>query len=436
LRAIALLVVAAVLVTGLPARALADEGDAPDVEAPRAPGVEARVAVIVLGQDGEPLPAATRATLQVTMERALQGDERLEIVDQDTELAKHAGQVPLEAISEARGLARAGEELLRRGQSEPARIKLEQASRHLAEVLAWTSKQELAQAQFLLGAALAVDGEKKDALAAFVSLLAWRPEFVADPEIWPEKVLPLWEKAQEKAAKLDGGSIEISSSPEGAMAYVDGRFVGFTPTIVEGLPAATHYVTVRMYGRVRSVAAVKVSDRRPSELKVSLDPTPGVDRLREAIDAIAGGVGAAQANAEIQAAFGDLSELLMVDHAAVLVAPDGAGPYRGYVYAVEGGTLLAKAELELGERDPEDAFGELAAALYQQISFEPKEAPPPKKPRRTGAKKPFYTRWWFWSAVGAVVVTSIAVPLLLRDDGAPELGCPPGDSCGTVIFRF
>lgn len=433
MRLVALIALTSVLAASLPARA--DEGDAPDVEAERAPEVKARVAVIVLGQDGEPLPAATRATLQVTMERALESDERLEIVDQDTELAKRAGQVPVETVSEARGLARAGEELLRRGKSEPAKIKLEQASRHLAEVLAWISKQELAHAQFLLGAANAVDGNKKEAIAQFVALLAWRPDFVADAEIWPEKVLPLWEKAQEKVKKLDGGSIEISSSPDGAMAYVDGRFVGFTPTVVEGLPAATHYVTVRMYGRVRSVSAVKVSDRRPSQLEVKLDPTPGVERVREAIDVIAAGVGKAQAPAEIQAAFGDLSELLMVDHAAVLVVPDGPGPYRAHVYAVEGGTQLAKAEIELGERDPEDAFAELATALYRQISFEPIEAPPEKKPKRS-RRKPFYTRWWFWGTVGAVVATSIAVPLLLRDDGPPEIGCPTGDSCGTVIFRF
>jgi hypothetical protein len=432
----ALLLAAAVLSAATPiAPARADEGDAPDVEAPRAPQVEARVAVIVLGQDGEPLPAATRATLQVTMERALESDERLEIVDQDTELAKHAGEVPLEAISEARGLARAGEELLRRGQAEPARIKLEQASRHLAEVLAWTSKEELARAQFLLGAALAVDGEKKAALAELTALRAWRPGFVADPEIWPEKVLPLWEKAGEKAKKLEGGSIEITSNPEGAMAYVDGRFVGFTPTLVEGLAASTHYVTVRMYGRVRSVSAVHVSDRRPTTLQVSLDPTPGVDQLREAIEVIAPSVGKAQAPAEAQAAFGDLSELVMVDHAVVLVAPEGPGPYRGHVYAVEGGTLLARAEVELGERDPEDAFAELAKALYAQISFEPAAPPPAPRPRRK-KKKPFYTRWWFWGTVGAVVATSVAVPLLLSGDGTPEIGCPPGESCGLVVLSF
>ncbi len=433
MRLVAAIAAAAVLLSGAPLRA--DEGDAPDVEAPRAPGVEARVAVFVLGQDGEPLPAATRATLQVTMERALEGDERLEIVDQDTELAKQAGQVPIEAISEARGLARAGEELLRRGKSEPARIKLEQASRHLAEVLAWTSKQELARAQFLLGAALAVDGEKKDAMAAFVALLAWRPDFVADPEIWPEKVLPIWEKAQQKVTRLDGGSIEISSSPEGAMAYVDGRFVGFTPTVVEALPAAVHYVTIRMHGRIRAVNAVKVSSKRPAEIAVKLAPTPGISELEQAIHDLSAGIGAEQAPAAAQAGFADLGEQLDVQHAVVLIAPEGDQPYVGYVYAVDGGTRLARAEIALGERDPEEAFAELAAVLYGQISFEPiEEAPPPTVVERR-SRKPFYKTWWFWGAVGAAVTAGVAIPLLLRDD-APELGCPSGDSCGIVVLSF
>lgn len=414
-----------------------DVGDAPDVEAPRPPTVEARVAVLVLGQDGEPLPSATRATLQVSMERALESDSRLEIVDQDTELARRSGDVPSDAVSEARGLVIAGEALLRRGQAAPALAKLEAASAQLAKVLAWAQKQELARAQFLLGAAHAISGDAKAAVAEFVALLAWRPDFVADPEIAPKEVLPLWEKAEKKVLKLAGGSIEITSSPEGAMAYVDGRFVGFTPTVVEALPVATHYVTVRMFGRVRSVEAVKVSDKKASELRIKLAVTPGNDRLNDAITEIAGGIGKPQASAAVQAAFGDLAEMLEVDHAMVLVAPDRGDTYRGYVYAVEGGTRLAMAEMTLGERDPEDAFGELARALYEQISFEPPPPPTPtKKKRRVVAGKPFYKKWWFWSGIGAAVVAGVALPLMLGGDGGPEVGCPVGESCGVVVLSF
>jgi hypothetical protein len=125
----------------------------------------------------------------------------------------------------------------------------------------------------------------------------------------------------------------------------------------------------------------------------------------------------------------------MIDHAVVLVVPSGPGPYAAHVYQVEGGTQLARAEVELGERDPDDAFGELARALYDQISFEPPEPPPPPKLARK-KKRPFYKKWWFWTGVGAAVATGVALPLLLSGDGAPEVGCPPGESCGLVVLSF
>jgi hypothetical protein len=418
------------------AQSAGDEGDAPDVEATRPAGALARVAVIVLGKDGEPLPAATRATLQVSLERALEEDRRLEVVDQDVELARRAGQVPVETVSEARGLVRTGAELLRRGQTAQALAKLEAASAHLAEVLAWTQKQELAEAQFLLGAAQAIGGDRKAAVATFIALLAWRPQYVADPSIEPGTVMPLFEKAQARAAKLKGGSIDIASTPEGAMAYVDGRFVGFTPTVVEGLPAAVHYVTVRMHGRVRAVTAVKVSDRHGESLKVVLQRTPGVEELEAAVGGMAAGVGKEQAPAAVQAAFGEIADLLDVEHAVVLVAPEGGEEYAGYVYAVVGGTMLAKADVKMGDRDPADAFGELARRLYEQVEFEPRPEPVFVEAPKGRAAQPYYKKWWFWSAVGATVAAGLALPLILGRDRGPEIGCPSGDSCGAVILRF
>jgi hypothetical protein len=344
--------------------------------------------------------------------------------------------VPTDKVSEARGLRIAGEELLRRGKTAEAIARLEAASAHLAEVLAWASKRELADAQFFLGAARAVAGDDKAAIADFVALLAWRPDYVADPSIEPDAVIPLWEKAQKKVEKLPGGSIEIDSRPDGAMAYVDGRFVGFTPTVVEALPAAVHYVTIRMHGRIRSVTAVKVSSKEAAELAVKLAPTPGINDLEQAIHDLSGGVGQVEAPAAAQAGLGALGELVGAQHAVVLVAPQGDKPYVGYVHAVDGGAQLARAEVALGERDPEEAFAELAAALYEQISFEPVEAPPPPVTEVTrSTRKPFYKTWWFWGAVGAAVTAGVAIPLLLRDD-APELGCPPGDSCGIVVLSF
>jgi hypothetical protein len=428
---------AALLALTLTRPAKADEGDGPDVEGRRAPAVRARVLVAVTSATGEPLPSSVRATLQVSLERALGRDRRLAVIDADLELARRADLVPVEKVSEARGLLRAGEALLRRGQIGPAKARLEAASAHLAEVLAWTSKQELAEAQFLLAAARAIDGDRQLALADLVALLAWRPDHVADPTIEPGVVMRLWERAQRRAARLDGGSIEIASTPDGAMAYVDGRFAGFTPTVVEALPAATHYVTVRLHGRLRSVTAVTVSDRRPTRTRVELTPTPGADQLAAAVAAIAPAAGTARPPAAVQAAYGDLAELFEVDHVVVLLAPPGgAGVYRAAVHAVAGGALLARAQVELGERDPAEAFGALATALYRQIRFDPVAPPEMVAGPAAGDGQPGRRRWWLWTSVGVAVAAGIAVPLLVGRDRGPEVGCPPGDACGVVILRY
>lgn len=43
--------------------------------------------------------------------------------------------------------------------------------------------------------------------------------------------------------------------------------------------------------------------------------------------------------------------------------------------------------------------------------------------------RPFYTRWWFWTAVGVVVAGSVAA-LLLLPRGVERPSCPEGVTCG------
>lgn len=44
------------------------------------------------------------------------------------------------------------------------------------------------------------------------------------------------------------------------------------------------------------------------------------------------------------------------------------------------------------------------------------------------------TKWWFWTAIGAVVATGIAVPMAVRDT-SPELRYFPSDT-GSVVFAL
>lgn len=409
------------------------------VDADPASKVLAKVAVVILPASPDDHLTQTRlATVQVSMEHALAADARLDVVDLDEGLAGSGGAIPRDAVAEARALVASGLELLRRNQPRPALLKLEGAAAQLAHVLAWAQKQELAQAQFLRGAAHAELGDDKAALDEFTELLVWRPDFAADPSIAPTKVLPLWDKAQARARRLPGGAVELTSQPRGALAYADGRFVGFTPTTLEALAAGTHYLTVRARGFQKAVVPVRISDRQVTTATVALTPSPRADELERDVARLRAGVGAAQAPAEMQATLGELSELLDVDQIVVLMAPaSGETPaYLAYVYGAVGGVRLAEARIEVGaDESLDDALARLTTALYREVSFAPPPAPPPVESERPRREATFYRRWWFWSGVGAVVLGVVAGAVIVHERGESPR-CPGGDSCGVVVFSF
>ncbi|HVK75381.1 MAG TPA: PEGA domain-containing protein [Kofleriaceae bacterium] len=414
-----------------PARA--DEGDAAGGDRG-----EVELAVVVTGADGVKLPGVRRATVQVSMERALKRDRRLIVVDKDDRLAARAGRLPADVVAEARALVSSGEELLRRGQAEAALLKLQGASTQLARVLAWTQKQELARAQFLLGAAQVLTGDAKAAQATFVALLAWRPEMVADADIEPTKVLPVWEKARKQAARLAGGSIEIETAPAGALAYVDGKLIGFTPTVVEGLAVGVHYVTLRRDGHERRVEPVKVSGAHPVRVDLPLSRSPRADEVATAERQLIGGLGEKLAPASAQEGFAMFGELLGVEHVVAVVVEPGDGRYRAYVYDTGGG-LLGEQAVVVGDRELEDAFAEAATSLYVQVArAKARVAVKPRKPPPSSSSsgRSVFRRWWFWAGVGTVIAAGVGVPLLLSIDRDEPLTCPAGSSCGDVVFRF
>jgi hypothetical protein len=45
------------------------------------------------------------------------------------------------------------------------------------------------------------------------------------------------------------------------------------------------------------------------------------------------------------------------------------------------------------------------------------------------AASPIYTRWWFWTAIGAVVVGGVVAAVVLSGSNRPECNLPMGASC-------
>lgn len=413
----------AVLATLVPV-GRADDGDASELTG------DAAVAVVVAGADGAPLAPAKQATVQVSMEHALEHDERLAVVDQDDQLARRAGRVPADAVAEARALVTAGDELLRRGKPKLALLKLQGAAVELARVLAWTSKQDLARAQYLLGAAQAMSGDRKGALATFVALLTWRPDAVPDPDLAPDVTLPVWEDARHQLDEAAQGGLAIESSPPGALAYVDGHLVGFTPTSLDGLTVGVHYVTLRREGYERRVEAVKVGARTPGKLDAVLVPSARARDLAAAKAVFAAGIESPEVVADARAALAEIGALLAAEQVVLVTPAAKEGRYLVSVYATDGGARLARKEIR-SDGDLESAFAEAMPAVYDQVARATARIPVRKVARR----RPIYKNPWFWGGVAAAVAVGVTVPLLLSGD-EPLPGCPSGSSCGQVVLRF
>lgn len=391
------------------------------------------VAVFLVGPDG-PLSPSRHATLLLTMEKALEADRRLEVIDKDRRLTEVAGRVPREALSEARGLLLSGEALLRKKKAGTALVRLQAAEEQLARALAWARKADLARTQFLVGVAHAMLGDRGRAESAFLRLLTWRPAFVIDTSLEPGKVFPAWESARAQLARLPGGSLDIRSTPDRALAYVDGRFVGFTPTATEGLSQGTHYVTLKKVGYERAVVEVEVSGKVNRKASAELVPSEGADGITTLVAAVAPSLGNARASADLDG----LAKLLGVQHAIFVRVPEvGAEDsiYEGFLFTTKDRKLIARASGRTSdERGVDQVFAELTRALYSQVVFEPR--PPPEPGAEHNARtngRPFYQSWWFWTGVGALAAGA-TLPFMMGDDEGPR--CPGGAVCGDVQIDF
>jgi tetratricopeptide (TPR) repeat protein len=391
------------------------------------------VAVFLVGPDG-PLSPSRHATLLLTMEKALETDRRLEVIDKDRRLTEVAGRVPREALSEARGLLLSGEALLRKKKARLGLVRLQAAEQQLARALAWARKADLARTQFLVGVAHAMLGDRARAESAFLRLLTWRPAFVIDTTLEPGKVFPAWESARAKLARLPGGSLDIRSTPDRALAYVDGRFVGFTPTATEGLSQGTHYVTLKKVGYERAVVEVEVSGKVNRKASAELVASEGADGITTLVAAVAPSLGKARASAELD----ELATLVGLQHAMFVRVPEiGAEDslYEGFLFTTKDRKLIARASGRTSdERGVDQVFAELARALYAQVVFEPLPPVQPKAdPNARTRDRAFYQTWWFWTGVGALAAGA-TLPFVIGADAGPR--CPGGAVCGDVQIDF
>lgn len=337
------------------------------------------------------------------LDEGLKRNPRLEMKDLDTRLADFAQEVPQEQIDEARQAFKEGQQALTNLELPQAVQRLGQAVKLIAKVLPYMKKQELADAMMALAAAQYEQDDKKAAKATMVRLLTWRQDYRLDTTKYPPSLIQPLEDARREVEKTRRGSIEIRSEPPAAQAYVDGRYVGVTPTFAEGLPAGEHWVTLKKEGFRKAVMPATVSSKVQQVVTMPLERSGKYLLVEQALASIEKTVGAPT----LDKSAGDLREVLFIDHAVFVrprAAQSGALQIDAYLYDLRTGRRLTRVERTVPIAQAQKRLESLASSLYLKVSYEaeleaPKDAPPPQPV----ARRPFYKTWWFWTVTGAVV---------------------------------
>ncbi len=396
------------------------------------------VAVFLL-YDGD-LSRKEQADLSRGLERALKKNKKLSIKDKDLLLAEFAGEVPQDAVGEARALKQGAEQLLSQERWKDAAEKLTGAESAFEKVLAFAKKNELADVQFLLGVAYAGAGDKKKALAAFTRLQVWRPKYVVDTEKYAS-VLPLWEEARKAIDKAGRGSLDVNSDPDGVMAFVDGKYVGVTPTSADALAIGDHYVTLKLEGYQRKVVKAKVDPQYQELVTETLPKSEKYLLVEQSLGRARNALGNERADVSML----DLRTFLFIDQAVfVRVTPGKKGVLEldAYLYDLRSKKRLGQVlggQIPVGEASSSGTLDDLATGLYHGVRYDGKGAEPivrKKHPQHGGGGSHFYQSWWFWTAVG-VGVTAAVTPFVYRDLASPAgPSCPSGTTCGQVLLSF
>jgi hypothetical protein len=378
-----------------------------------------KVKAVVLVQRADGVKPKTASRVQTRLRRALKKNDRLDMVRPSRKLASFAGEVPTGAIREARDKLRVGFAHLESGRYKEAITAFSAARRAQLKALPYIKKSHIAMVQF--GKALAYFHKRLYAatLRTLAALFTWRPRLKIRKEILPKRFLRLIKRARRISKKRGRGTLVIRTRPAKAKVYINGHSVGYTPLLLEGVPVGTHYLSLRKRGFFKLSEVVEVPKKNEkAEYEYALQKNEKFLLLDQALERSWPKFGEKRATASMT----EIQTLLGVDQ-LILVKPspptDQGIRVEACLYDLRTGHLLKRMSGTLpGKRFKARKF---AKALYTGVSYEGTIPDPGEEKVDTGPPpKPFWKRWWFWTAIGAAVaatVTGIAVPLATRDQG-------------------
>jgi hypothetical protein len=284
------------------------------------------------------------------------------------------------------------------------------------------SRTHLVDAHMLAALAQCQRRRQRECVSGFEYVLSFREGVEYDLERYPADFYELFEETRVRLL-TDGarGSLEVTTEPAGAEVFVDGRSLGPAPATGEALLAGAHYVTVRALGYRELIVRVEVGADRTSRVTLPLEEAGSALLLRQNLPRIRRELGQPTAGPAIRGIDGYLpvNQIML---GVISPAAVGRLSVSLYLYDLRTNFLLSHRDTTLALGDAAgEASAQLARDLYDGVDLSGAVEAPDDRPDFDSTS--IFETWWFWTAVGVVLVSGVVVATQV---GGGEPGIPSG----------
>lgn len=362
---------------------------------------EVTTSAILIPERGAGLREQT--IVSIGIRRGVDDIERLKYVHPaDVLTGREAPAEVFDAVAELDAIA----ELVRNGQAREAGERIDRVIATFEANLESVRRSNLVDAYMLKALVACISrNQRRECHDGFARVLAFREGLEYDLERYPGDQEPLF--AEVSSEILDNGlrgSIEVTSEPSGAEVYIDGRSYGASPIVAEGLLVGDHYVTVKAVGYEKRIVRVTVEESFQATADVELETSSQALLLQNDLPHIAEELGQPRTGRAIQG----LQSYLYLSQAIVGVvrsAPGDQVEVNLYLYDLRTRFLLAEERGTL----PLDEAGvvrarEMVRSLYEGVDLSGAVEAPDEGPQVEQSPE-IWEQWWFWTAVGVVLVS-------------------------------
>ena len=286
----------------------------------------------------------------------------------------------------------------------------------------------LSEIIFYLGASHKQLDEDKRAETYFANYISINPDGQPDESKFSSEIISAFNDVKKSKSKAFKGAVRVSSNPDGALVFIDGKIAGVTPVILRGITEGKHYYRIHKNGYRDAGGTVEVKGGRSASISETITKYSQASSMFEA-------------EKEMKSEFGQVSMLskaveiareLDVDSVLVVDAKIGSDEklnYTGYMVNMgkreykkteavfripEKGKESKQADLKEFNNslinDPYEykSISEAFAAEVALLASDGSDDVDTAK-KKDKDKKPVYKEWWLWTIVGVVAAAGVVL---------------------------